>query len=125
MADRYTTSNAVHQTGKLPREEWETFLRWLEEYEYDHLGLPRPDLVLWLDMPTQQAVSFLRQREAESQTRGDIHEMDVDYLAQCRQVAQEAARLGQWRRISCVDGEGRVRTPEEIHEEIWSIVSQV
>ena len=68
LSDRYTTSNAVHQTGKLPESEWEDFLRWLFDFEYGKLGLPEPSLVLYLDMPTKQAVENLRRREGETHT---------------------------------------------------------
>lgn len=84
LSDRYTTSNAVHQTGKLPESEWEDFLRWLFDFEYGKLGLPEPSLVLYLDMPTEQAVENLRRREGETHTTGDIHEVDTAYLARCR-----------------------------------------
>lgn len=122
LSDRYSTSNAVHQTGKLPQAEWPDFIRWLFDFEYGKLGLPAPDLVLYLDMPTERAVEMLRHREDATHTKGDIHETDADYLARCRQAALTAADLCAWRRISCVDAGGAVRTPEDIHGEIWSIV---
>ncbi len=122
LADRYTTSNAVHQTSKLPEGEREGFLRWLAEFEYDCLGLPRPDLVLYLDMPTDRAVELLRQREAATNTRGDIHETHRDYLAACRAAALEAGRLYGWKRLPCLDGAGALRDVEEIHKEIWQAV---
>ena len=123
LSDRYTTSNAVHQTGKLPEGEWEGFLRWLYDFEYGKLGLPAPDLVLYLDMPTDRAVEMLRRREGETHTAGDIHEVDTAYLRRCREVALTAARVCGWERVSCVDGTGAVRPPEEIHREIWDRVS--
>ena len=89
------------------------------------LGLPEPDLVLWLDMPTERAVEMLRRREGETHTKGDIHEVDTAYLAQCRRVALRAAELCGWVRISCVDGAGAIRTEEEIHEEIWTKIQSV
>ena len=122
VADVPAKRNAVHQTGKLPEGEWEEFLRWLFTFEYGRLGLPEPDLVLWLDMPTERAVEMLRRREGETHTKGDIHEVDTAYLVRCRSVAAAAARLGGWKRISCVDGSGRVRPQEEIHDEIWDAV---
>jgi dTMP kinase len=124
LADRYTTSNAVHQASKLPREEWENFFSWLFDFEYRLLGLPRPDLVLGLDMPTQLAVSMLRDREGKTGTRGDIHETDTEYLALCREAARCAADLYCWRRISCAEG-GAVRAPEEIHAELLSRVKEL
>ena len=125
LSDRYTTSNAVHQTGKLPEGEQEGFLRWLFDFEYGKLGLPEPDLVLYLDMPTDRAVELLRRREGETHTTGDIHEVDTAYLAQCRRVALRAAGLCGWAVISCVDGGGAVRPSEELHREIWEKVQSI
>ena len=51
LAARYVTSNCIYQMTKLPKEQWEDFIGWLEDYEYDKLGLPRPDKVIFLDMP--------------------------------------------------------------------------
>ena len=84
LCDRYTTSNAVHQASKLSAEERDTFFRWLYEFEFGKLGLPKPDLVLYLDMPTGASVSLLRHREAATHTQADIHERDNAYLAACR-----------------------------------------
>lgn len=119
LADRYTTSNAVHQSSKVPPEEREAFFRWLFDFEYGRLGLPEPDLVIYLDMPTEKAVEMLRQREAATNTKGDIHESDTAYLAHCRQAALEAADRYGWARVACLDESGRLRTIEEIHEDIW------
>ena len=69
LTDRYTTSNAVHQAVKCAPEEREAFLRWLDDFEHHKMGLPRPDLVLYLDMPTDRAVSLLRQRENDTHTQ--------------------------------------------------------
>ena len=123
IADRYTTSNAVHQAVKCAPQEREAFLRWLDDFEHDKLGLPRADLVLYLDMPTRCSLELLRSREAATHTQGDIHEVDPDYLAACRDSALQAARLLGWQVIPCVTGDGRLRTVEEIHREVWSLVS--
>lgn len=120
LSERYTTSNAVHQTGKLPEEQWESFVQWLFDFEYNKLGLPEPNMVLYLDMPTEKTVEMLRSRESKTDTKADIHEVDTAYLARCRQAAGTVARLGDWQRISCVDEQGNVRSIEDIHEEIWN-----
>lgn len=96
LTDRYTTSNAVHQAVKCAPEEREAFLRWLDDFEHHKMGLPRPDLVLYLDMPTDRAVSLLRQRESDTHTQADIHELDTGYLSACpllRHPGRPAARL--------------------------------
>ncbi|BDF67528.1 thymidylate kinase [Oscillospiraceae bacterium] len=124
LSDRYTTSNAIHQGGKVSPADQPAFFDWLFDFEYHKLGLPEPDLVFYLDMPTQEAVRLLRTREAETNTRGDIHEVDQDYLTLCRQTALRAAEHYGWKRISCVDAQGRVRSIEDIHQEIWAALGQ-
>ena len=124
LADRYTTSNAVHQGGKLEGEEQTKFFAWLADLEYGKLELPEPDLVLWLDMPTEQAVANLRRRENETHTKGDIHEVDEGYLRQCRTCAKAAAAFYGWRRVPCLDGRGGVRSIQDIHGEIWDLARQ-
>lgn len=122
LSDRYTTSNAVHQGGKLSQEEQPAFFDWLFDFEYRKLGLPQPDAVIYLDMPTEKSVQLLRSREAATHTKADIHEVDTAYLALCRQTALRAADHYGWQRVSCVDDRGELRSIEEIHQEIWNIL---
>ena len=123
LTDRYTTSNAVHQAVKCAPEDRPAFLRWLDDFEHDKMGLPRPDLVIYLDMPTQKAVELLRSREAATHTKADIHELDTGYLADCRACALQAAQVLGWKKISCLDAEGALRPIRDIHEEIWSLAA--
>lgn len=118
LANRYTTSNAVHQASKLPPGERESFLDWLFDLEYCRLGLPRPDLVLYLDLPTELSERMLRQRERSTGVRADIHEQDDGYLRRCRESARQIARELGWAVVDCAR-EGRIRPAEEIHREIW------
>ena len=121
VSDRYTTSNAVHQASKEPPEKQREFLKWLYELEYDHMGLPRPDLVLYLDVPTDFTETLLRSREAATGTHADIHEADTAYLAASRRMGRIAADFYGWKVISCV-AEGKMRSMEDIHEEIYRYV---
>ena len=123
VANRYTTSNAVHQASKLPDGERRAFLEWLFDLEYRRLGLPEPDLVLYLDMPTEAANQLMRRREAETNTAADIHEQDGEYLRRCRACAGEIARAQGWAVVNCAEG-GAPRTPEDIHREVASIVNE-
>ena len=118
ISDRYTTSNAVHQASKEPPENRQRFLKWLYEFEYDHLGLPRPDLTLYLDVPTDFTEKLLRAREQDTHTKADIHEKDTQYLATCRRMGAFAADYYGWTVISCVR-DGKMRSMEDIHEEIY------
>ncbi|MBP3478950.1 MAG: deoxynucleoside kinase [Oscillospiraceae bacterium] len=118
VSDRYTTSNAVHQTSKEPKDKQSEFLRWLYEFEYDKLGLPRPDLTIYLDVPTAFTEKLMRHREAATNTHADIHEQDMTYLATCRETGRAAAQFYGWTVIECVR-DGQMRSIEDIHEEIY------
>ena len=96
LADRYTTSNAVHQASKLDASEWDVYLDWLYDYEFRLLQIPKPDLVLYFDM--------LSGRYCRDETKKDIHERDVAYLQRCREAALYAARRLGWIVIRCDDG---------------------
>ena len=123
VSDRYTTSNAVHQASKEQGQAQEEFLKWLYEFEYDKLGLPRPDLTIYLDVPTDFTEKLLRSREAATNTTADIHEQDTAYLATCRRTGRTAAKYYGWTVINCVQ-DGKMRSIEDIHEEIYRYVRQ-
>ena len=123
VSDRYTTSNAVHQASKEPEEKREAFLAWLYDLEYGKLGLPRPDLILYLDVPTDFTETMMRRREQDTHTHADIHEQDLAYLAACRQSGKAAAEFYGWQVIQCVR-DGKMRSIEDIHEEIYRLVRQ-
>lgn len=119
VADRYVTSNAIHQMAKLPEEEWDEFLDWLDAFEYDRLGLPRPDLILWLDMPPDISRALLIKRAGGTLT--DLHEKDLHYLEICRRAAGYVAHKQGWISIACGSGEAPYPTCD-IHEAIMTIL---
>ena len=121
VSDRYTTSNAVHQASKEPKEKQADFLKWLYEFEYDKLALPRPDLVIYLDVPTSFTEKMMRRREQETNTHADIHEQDMQYLATCRESGRMAAQYYGWHIIQCVKDD-EMRSIEDIHAEIYQLV---
>ena len=98
LADRWTTSNAMHQCSKLPREEWDSYLEWLYGFEYGLLGVPEPDLVVYLDM-----------------------DPEAGYLARCREAAGFCAERGGWARVECAPG-GELRAIEDVHQEVLGLV---
>ena len=122
VSDRYTTSNAVHQASKEPVEKQPEFLKWLYDFEYAKLGLPCPDLIIYLDVPTDFTEAMMRRREADTNTKADIHEQDMDYLATCRRTGKAAAEYYGWTVIQCVK-DGAMRSIEDIHEEIYRHVA--
>lgn len=123
LSDRYTTSNAVHQASKEVGADREKYLQWLYEFEYDKLGLPRPDLVIYLDVPTDCTERLMRHREKATNTSADIHEQDLSYLTTCRECGRAAAAFYGWKVISCVK-DGVMRSIEDIHAEIYAAVKQ-
>lgn len=123
LSDRYTTSNAVHQASKEPEDKQKAYLQWLYDFEYDKLGLPSPDLVIYLDVPTDYTERMLRGREQDTNTKADIHEQDMTYLATCRKTGKTAAAYYGWKVIQCVR-DGQMRSREDIHNEIYNAVKQ-
>ena len=124
LTDRYTTSNAIHQGAKLDLSQREHFFGWLYEYEFGLLGLPAPDIVLYMDIDAKQAVRRLERRQTEAGTTGDIHERDIDYLECCSQSGKQAAARFGWHRIDCFSAETE-RSVEDIHLEIYTILKHV
>lgn len=122
VADRYTTSNAVHQASKLPDDERKVFLDWLFDLEYRLLELPAPDLVFYLDMPTEVTEKLMRRREQAEGSSADIHEQDAAYLRACRDNARAIANDCGWRVVNCAR-DGEPRSVEDIHEEVFGVVT--
>ena len=108
ISGRYTTSNAVHQTSKLPESEWKAFLDWLYDLEYNRVAIPKPDKVIFLDMPIEVSQKLLSHRYSGDEAKKDIHESDTEYLNRCRQAAMFTAKYSGWTIIPCSkDGEPR------------------
>ena len=118
IADRYTTSNAVHQASKLPKEERKAFLDWLFGFEYRLLELPEPTAVFYLDVPTELTERMMRRREAETNTGADIHERDEAYLRACREAGEQLVGEYGWQYVDC-SRDGAMRSIEDIHDEIY------
>ena len=121
IADRYTTSNAVHQCSKLPPEQWESFLGWLFDFEFHLLGLPAPDEVIYLQVDPAVSQKLMTQRYHGDESRKDVHEKDTEYLARSRCAAEYcAAHLG-WAVVHCTSGDN-MRSIEDIQAEVQGIV---
>ena len=119
IADRYVTSNMAHQAIKIDDPiERQKFLSWLDDFEYEKLKLPRPNLVIFLDMPP--AIS---ERLIDERHKLDIHETDREYLRQCHRAYKELAAQYHWTVIDCAL-DGAPRGIDDIHEEIFSAVRE-
>lgn len=124
VSGRYTTSNAVHQCSKLPESEWEKFLDWLYDFEYNKIAIPKPDKVIFLDMPIEVSQKLLSKRYEGDEAKKDIHESDTSYLAKCRKAALFTAKYSNWEIIPCSQN-GEPRTIEDIADDVLNQVLKV
>ncbi|MCH5183420.1 MAG: thymidylate kinase [Oscillospiraceae bacterium] len=125
LANRYTTANAVHQLSKLPPEEYDAFLDWLFEFEYGKLGLPAPDLVLYLCVPPAVSAALIRRRASETGRVTDIHEKSPSHLQDSYRAALYASEKLGWTTVHCAGEGDSLRTREDIHSQVLGYVEQL
>jgi len=123
LFDRYVSSNLIHQGSKLSREEALEFFKWLYEFEFDKLGLPRPDSVFFLDVPPEIANRQVESRYCGDEGKKDIHEKDTEYLRRCYETGMFACEHGYMTRIECVR-DGKLLSVEEIEDDIIKKVTE-
>lgn len=124
VSGRYTTSNAVHQASKLPESEWESFLSWLYDFEYNKIGIPKPDKVIFLDMPIEVSQKLLSKRYSGDESKKDIHESNTEYLNRCRKAAVFTAKYSGWEIIPCSEN-GEPRSIEAIADDVLKSVMKI
>jgi dTMP kinase len=123
LSNRYATSNMAHQTGRVPTSKRVGFVKWLEELEYQQVGIPREDIVLFLDMPYHIAQKLMhnssRFQAYRKGAKKDMVEKDTSYLEHSAATYQWLAKkFPHWTRIKCTDSKGQLLSRELIHEEI-------
>ncbi len=123
-ASRYVSSNAMHQMVKLSQDEWDSYLKWLDDFEHNKLGIPRADKVVFLDMPVEISQKLLSGRYGGDESKKDIHESNVEYLQKCRKAALYAAKSWGWSVVDC-SAFGEVLEKEEIFSKIMKEISEV
>ena len=123
ISARYTTSNAIYQMTKLDKKDWDGYLDWLYDFEYEKLGLPRPDKTVFLDMPVEISQKLLSARYEGDESKKDIHEQNVEFLKSCREAALYVAERDGWTIIPCSRGD-EPRTVEEINADLCRCINQ-
>lgn len=123
IADRYSTSNVIYQMSKQSRDEWDSFIEWLDDFEYGKLQVPKPDLVIYLDMSVDVSQKLLSARYSGDESKKDIHESNVEFLRQCSISANFAAKKLGWNVVRCDDGIAPLKA-EDISESIFNIVKK-
>ncbi len=124
IADRYTTSNAVHQCSKLKEEQWKYFLDWLYDLEYNKIGIPNPDLVIYLDMTPEVSQKLIMKRYKGDENKKDIHESDKEHLKKSRKAAFFCLEESLWHKIEC-DDKNNAFSIEEISNKVLNKVMEV
>lgn len=123
ISDRYTTSNMVHQASKMDIEDRENYLEWLEDFEFNLYKIPKPDCVIFLDVPIEFSKKLMENRKNKftGEDKKDIHESDISYLEKSYNNALYIADKYNWKKINCVEN-NELRSIESIHEEIYKLV---
>lgn len=122
IADRYTTSNAIHQCSKLPEKQWDAFLEWLFTYEYQLLSIPAPDTVLYLQTDVATSQRMMTHRYSGHEEKKDIHESDLRYMERSWRAAEYCKDKLGWKTVACVIN-GAMRDMMDIHKEIAGCLS--
>lgn len=123
LADRYATSNSIYQMEKIPKKEWDEYLEWSADFEYNKIGIPAPDLVIFLDMPVDISQRLMSSRYNGDEGRKDVHEADRAFLLKCREAALYTAKKQGWKVINCAKGD-LPRDIKDIHSEIIEIIRE-
>jgi dTMP kinase len=125
ISDRYTTANMVHQASKIG--DWYErykFLSWLDDLEYGHMGLPRPDMVILLNIPYEKSLELMQMRlnKFTDEKDKDIHERSKEHIKNAYHCSLDLALQYGWTKIDCIDKRGNLKTRELIASEVYAIV---
>lgn len=123
IADRYATSNSIYQMEKIEESKWDEYLEWSEDFEYNKLSIPRPDCVIYLDMPVEISQRLMTSRYDGDENKKDVHEVNVDFLNKCRKSALHTAEKQGWKVIECSNGK-EPYSVDEIHKKIIDIIKE-
>ena len=126
VLDRYVPSNVAHQASKLDGDRRDELIRWIEQIEYGIYRLPKPDLVLLLDLPAREAQQLIAAKQTRTYTdkKADLQEADADYLERVRDVYLQLAAADEtgWYKLDCLSA-GKIRSIKDIAEEVWDVVA--
>lgn len=123
LADRYATSNSIYQMEKIDEAKWDEYLDWSADFEYNKIGIPKPDLVIFLDMPVEVSQKLMTSRYNGDEGKKDVHEANVEFLNNCRKSALYTAKKQGWAVIPCSDGENPLPI-DEIHNTILDFIKK-
>lgn len=119
VCNRYVPSNQAHMAGLVDDPvEWTRRFRWIETLEYEHVGLPRPDILLLHTMPREASDALLDARERGAK---DAFEADSAYLRRVERCYQALAARepAVWRHVPA-DRDGALEPPDVVHARVWA-----
>ena len=120
VCDRYTTSNAIYQMCKLEQNSWDEYLKWLYDYEYCKLKIPKPDIVIYLKGNIEISQNLLKERYHGDTSKKDFHESNILFLEKCERAADYVSKKDGWLEVECCKSE-RMESVEEIHGKILKL----
>ena len=129
LSNRYVSSNQIHQSGKIQdKAELDVFLDWLDDFEFNIMGIPQPDNVFFLNVPTVLSDELKEKKDARAYIEGgktkDIHESDAGHIQSAYTRARELVdRYLKWERVDCLDDDGNLRAVDDIAEQLYVEVS--
>ena len=126
ICDRYTTSNMVHQASKLKESEKDNYLDWLYNLEFNLYELPKPDLVIFLDVPPSitKKLRDNRLNKFTGEESKDIHEKDENYMRETYNNSLYIANKYNWNIINCVEN-NELLSIDKIHNKIYDVVNSI
>ncbi|MES2223845.1 MAG: deoxynucleoside kinase [Patescibacteria group bacterium] len=126
VMDRYVSANQIHQGGKIKvADAREKYLKWIDKVEHEVFGLPRPDLIIYLDVPYSIVKNLVQERITKEGGARDLVEENAEYLINSQKAALDIVmQNGSWTKVSCADGEVMM-SRESIHEKIWEKVKNI
>jgi len=129
VCNRYMSANMIHQGGRVPEaKKRKEMMEFLKKMEFEVFGIPRPDVVLYLDVLPEVGRRLVGKKDSRAYTKGkkrDIHESDKQHLINARNQALRLVKENDdWRKIDCMKGK-EILSPEEVSELIWQEVKGV
>ncbi len=128
VCDRYASSSKIHQGSKIKSHaKRQALLSWLDTMEHQVFGIPRPDIIVFLDVPVPVSQKLLADKWAKAKKKyakgkQDVAEADTAHLTRTRATALWLSKIDKtFHRIGCTDGR-RMRSIESIHEDVFEYV---
>lgn len=124
LSDRYATSNIIYQMSKVEDSQRDEFIEWQNDFEYNKLGIPKPDAVIYLDVEPEVSQKLMEKRYGGDMSKMDLHERNVKFLLDCRKSALYAAEKCNWKVINCCEN-GEIKSIDNIAEEIKEAIFDI